>query len=57
MTAYENLLVFYARLQEKYGWTVGDVDDADMGMILDQLAAVARVDAPAAGAVSIEDVT
>ena len=57
MTPYENLLVFYARFQEKYGWRVKDVDEAEMELLLDQLAAVALIDTPPERTLSIEDVT
>ena len=57
LTPYENLLVFYARFQERYSWTVRDIDEAEMELLLDQLAAVSIVDTPPVKTLSIEDVT
>jgi len=51
------LLVFYARFQERYSWTVRDIDEAEMELLLDQLAAVSIVDTPPQKTLSIEDVT
>lgn len=50
---YENVILFYARLQERYGWTIEDVDHADLRIVLDQLVVMDKAEHPP---VFIEDV-
>ena len=57
LSAYQNILVFYERFQDRYGWRVSDVDDSEMCVLLDQMIAVSAVDNPPPRALSIEDVT
>ena len=40
------MLLFYHRLQERYGWTIEDVDRADVAFVLDQLLAVDKAENP-----------
>lgn len=58
MSPYDNLLVLYSRLQEKYSWRVSDIDECEIKFLTRQLSAVATVDAGMLNddAVSIEDV-
>ena len=53
LTAYESVLLFYHRLQERYGWTIEEVDKADMAFVLDQLLVIDKAENPP---VYIEDV-
>ena len=57
LSAYQNVLVFYERFQDKYGWRISDSDEMELETLLDQLAAVSIVDNPAPRELSIEDVT
>lgn len=57
LSAYQNVLVFYERFQDHYGWRISDIDEMELETLLDQLAAVSIVDNPAPKPVFIEDVT
>ncbi len=46
-------MLFYHRLQERYGWTIEEVDRADMAFVLDQLLVIDKAENPP---VYIEDV-
>lgn len=37
LSPYQNLLLYYERLQSAYGWTMQEVDDHDIAFLLDQL--------------------
>lgn len=37
LSPYQNLLLYYGRLQEAYGWTMKEVDEHDVAFLLDQL--------------------
>ena len=39
------MLRLYARYQEAYGWTVREIDETDMGFLLDQLCVLERIEA------------
>ncbi len=44
MSPYQNLLLYYERLQQAYGWTMQEVDDHDIDFLLDQLVVVSLAD-------------
>jgi hypothetical protein len=35
----------YAKYQAEYGWTVKEIDETDMGFLLDQLCVLERIEA------------
>ena len=37
LSPYQNLLLYYERLQHSYGWTMQEVDEHDIDFLLDQL--------------------
>ena len=37
LSPYQNLLLYYERLQQSYGWTMQEVDEHDIDFLLDQL--------------------
>ena len=37
LSPYQNLLLYYERLQQSYGWTMQEVDGHDIDFLLDQL--------------------
>ena len=45
LSPYQNLLRYYERLQESYGWTMQEVDATDIAFLLDQLCVIALVSA------------
>ncbi len=44
LSPYQNLLLYYGRLQEAYGWTMNEVDEHAVAFLLDQLLAVCLQD-------------
>ena len=44
LSPYQNLLLYYERLQQAYGWTMREVDDHDIDFLLDQLLVVSIAD-------------
>ena len=43
LSPYQNLLRYYERLQESYGWTMQEVDATEIAFLLDQLGVIAKV--------------
>ena len=39
------MLRLYAKYQEAYGWTEREIDETDMGFLLDQLCVLERIEA------------
>ena len=37
LSPYQNLLLYYERLQQSYGWTMQEVDGHNIDFLLDQL--------------------
>ena len=37
LSPYQNLLLYYERLQQSYGWTMQEVDAHDIDFLLNQL--------------------
>ena len=44
LSPYQNILLYYERLQQAYGWTMWEIDDHEIGFLLDQLVVVALMD-------------
>ncbi len=44
MSPYQNILLYYERLQQAYGWTMWEIDEHEIGFLLDQLVVVALMD-------------
>ena len=44
LSPYQNLLLYYERLQQSYGWTMQEVDEHDIDFLLDQLMVLSLVD-------------
>ena len=44
LSPYQNLLLYYERLQQSYGWTMQEVDEHDIDFLLDQLMVLSRTD-------------
>ena len=40
----QNLLLYYERLQQSYGWTMQEVDEHDIDFLLDQLTVLSLTD-------------
>ena len=44
LSPYQNLLLYYERLQQSYGWTMQEVDGHDIDFLLDQLMVLSLTD-------------
>ncbi len=44
LSPYQNLLLYYERLQQSYGWTMQEVDGHDIDFLLDQLTVLSLTD-------------
>ncbi len=44
LSPYQNLLLYYERLQQSYGWTMQEVDGHDIEFLLDQLIVLSLMD-------------
>ena len=44
LSPYQNLLLYYERLQQSYGWTMQEVDAHDIDFLLDQLTVLSLTD-------------
>ena len=44
LSPYQNLLLYYERLQQSYGWTMQEVDEHDIDFLLDQLMVLSLTD-------------
>ena len=44
LSPYQNLLLYYERLQQSYGWTMQEVDEHDIDFLLDQLTVLSLTD-------------
>lgn len=44
LSPYQNLLLYYERLQQSYGWTMQEVDEHDIDFLLDQLMVLSLAD-------------
>lgn len=44
LSPFQNLLVYYARLQESYGWTMREIDEHEIKFLLGQLAALRLIE-------------
>lgn len=44
LSPYQNLLLYYERLQQSYGWTMQEVDEHDIDFLLDQLKVLSLMD-------------
>ena len=44
LSPYQNLLLYYERLQSAYGWTMQEVDGHDIDFLLDQLTVLSLTD-------------
>ena len=44
LSPYQNLLLYYERLQQSYGWTMQEVDEHDIVFLLDQLTVLSLTD-------------
>ena len=46
LSSYQNLLVYYGRLQEAYGWTMWEIDAHEVSFLLEQFVALQLADTP-----------
>ena len=44
LSPYQNLLLYYERLQQSYGWTMQEGDEHDIDFLLDQLMVLSLTD-------------
>ena len=44
LSPYQNLLLYYERLQQAYGWTMWEVDAHEIDFLLDQLVVLSLSD-------------
>ena len=44
LSPYQNILLYYERLQQAYGWTMWEIDNHEIAYLLDQLVVVALMD-------------
>jgi len=44
LSPYENLLSYYERLQSGYGWTVAEIDNTDIDILLTQMVILSKKD-------------
>ena len=44
LSPYQNLLLYYERLQQSYDWTMQEVDEHDIDFLLDQLTVLSLMD-------------
>lgn len=47
LSPYQNILLYYERLQQAYGWTMWEIDNHEIAYLLDQLVVVALMDGEA----------
>lgn len=47
LSPYQNILLYYERLQQAYGWTMWEIDNHEIAYLLDQLVVVALTDGDA----------
>lgn len=44
LSPYQNILLYYERLQQAYGWTMWEIDNHEISFLLDQLIVVDLMD-------------
>lgn len=44
LSPYEHLLSLYAKYQDGYGWTIKEIDETDLSVLLDQLCVLDKVE-------------
>lgn len=44
LSPYQNILLYYERLQQAYGWTMREIDNHEIAYLLDQFIVVALMD-------------
>ena len=44
LSPYQNILLYYERLQQAYGWTMREIDEHEIAYLLDQLVVAALMD-------------
>ena len=44
LSPYQNILLYYERLQQAYGWTMWEIDEHEISFLLDQLIVVDLMD-------------
>ena len=44
LSPYQNILLYYERLQQAYGWTVWEIDEHEIAFLLDQLIVLDMMD-------------
>ena len=47
LSPYQNILLYYERLQQAYGWTMWEIDNHEISFLLDQLIVVDLMDGDA----------
>lgn len=46
LSPYEQVLTWYTRYHESYGWTVKEVDESDLETLIDELIVAAKKNQP-----------
>ncbi|WP_155851636.1 hypothetical protein [Anaerovibrio lipolyticus] len=42
MSPYEHILSYYERLQSAYGWTISEIDESDLEVLLEQMVIITK---------------
>jgi hypothetical protein len=42
LSPYEHILNYYERLQSAYGWTISEIDESDLEVLLDQMVILSK---------------